>query len=64
MESGFRRREIASDGVRISWLENDGDGPVVVALAGLAGTGDEFTARSSTWNRRRTAVLSRRLTPT
>jgi pimeloyl-ACP methyl ester carboxylesterase len=40
--SGFRRREIANDEVRLSYLDNDGDGPVIVALHGLAGTGDEF----------------------
>jgi pimeloyl-ACP methyl ester carboxylesterase len=44
MGSGFRRCEIAGNEVRISWLDNDGDGPVVVALPGLAGTGDEFIA--------------------
>src|ERR1700690_4452358 len=44
MDSGFRRREIASNEVRLSFLENDGDGPVVVALHGLAGAGDAFTA--------------------
>jgi pimeloyl-ACP methyl ester carboxylesterase len=35
--SGFRRREIAGNGVRLSFLDNDADGPVVVALHGLAG---------------------------
>jgi pimeloyl-ACP methyl ester carboxylesterase len=40
--SGFRRREIAKDGVRLSYLDKDADGPVVVALHGLAGAGDEF----------------------
>jgi hypothetical protein len=44
MGSGYRRREIASNEVRISWLDNDGDGPVVVVLPGLAGTGGEFIA--------------------
>jgi pimeloyl-ACP methyl ester carboxylesterase len=44
MIKGFRRREIARDGVRLSYLDNDAAGPVVVVLHGLAGTGDEFTA--------------------
>jgi pimeloyl-ACP methyl ester carboxylesterase len=44
MDSGFRRREIANNEVRLSYLESDGDGPVVVALHGLAGAGDEFIA--------------------
>jgi len=43
----FRRREIASNGVRLSYLDNDGGGPVVVALHGLAGTGDEFIATTT-----------------
>jgi alpha-beta hydrolase superfamily lysophospholipase len=43
-ESQFRRREIANNEVRLGYLENDGDGPVVVALHGLAGAGDEFIA--------------------
>jgi pimeloyl-ACP methyl ester carboxylesterase len=47
MDSGFRRREIASNEVRLSYLENDGDGPVVVALHGLAGAGDEFIATAA-----------------
>jgi pimeloyl-ACP methyl ester carboxylesterase len=45
--SEFRRREIANDQVRLSYLDNDGDGPVVVALHGLAGTGDEFIATAT-----------------
>jgi pimeloyl-ACP methyl ester carboxylesterase len=45
--SKFRRREIANDEVRLSYLDNDGDGPVVVALHGLAGTGDEFIATAA-----------------
>jgi len=42
--SEFHRREFANGDVRLSYLDNDGDGPVVVALHGLAGTGDEFLA--------------------
>ena len=42
MASAFRRREIVNNGVRLSYLDNDGAGPVVVALHGLAGAGDEF----------------------
>jgi pimeloyl-ACP methyl ester carboxylesterase len=44
MDSGFRRREIAHHKVSLSYLDNDAGGPVVVALHGLAGSGDEFTA--------------------
>lgn len=47
MASGFRRREIAGNGVRLSYLDNDGGGPVVVMLHGLAGTGDEFVATAA-----------------
>ncbi|HUB40370.1 MAG TPA: alpha/beta hydrolase [Streptosporangiaceae bacterium] len=47
MASEFRRREIANDEVRLSYLDNDADGPVIVALHGLAGTGDEFIATAS-----------------
>jgi len=48
MDSGFRRREIASaDEVSLSYLDNDGDGPVVLALHGLAGAGDEFIATAA-----------------
>ena len=47
MASGFRRREIANNEVRLSYLDNDGDGPVVAALHGLAGTGDEFIATAT-----------------
>lgn len=47
MASAFRRHEIANDEVRLSYLDNDGDGPVVVALHGLAGTGDEFIATAA-----------------
>jgi hypothetical protein len=36
----FRRREIVRDGVRLSYLDNDAAGPVVVILHGLAGVGD------------------------
>ncbi len=45
--AGFRRRAVANDDVRLSYLDNDGDGPVVVALHGLAGTGDEFIATAA-----------------
>ena len=54
----FRRHEIANSEVGLSYLENDGDGPIVVVLHGLAGTGDEFPPIRC-WN---TAALSRRLT--
>ena len=47
MGSQFRRREIANDEVRLSYLDNDEDGPVIVALHGLAGTGDEFIATAT-----------------
>jgi hypothetical protein len=47
MDSRFRRREIANDEVRLSFLDNDGDGPVVLALHGLAGAGDEFLATAA-----------------
>jgi pimeloyl-ACP methyl ester carboxylesterase len=45
---GFARREFSRDGVRLSYLDNDTDGPVVILLHGLAGCGDEFvpTARA------------------
>lgn len=39
---GFARREISRDGVRLSYLDNDADGPVVMLLHGLAGCGEEF----------------------
>jgi pimeloyl-ACP methyl ester carboxylesterase len=45
--SGFRRCEIVNNEVRLSYLDNGGDGPVVVALHGLAGTGDEFIATAT-----------------
>jgi hypothetical protein len=80
VDSGFRRREVAGNEVRLSYLDNDGDGPVVVALHGLAGAGDEFIATaaavgrrggtrcpgrgSGTWSRRARAGWSRRSTPT
>jgi pimeloyl-ACP methyl ester carboxylesterase len=38
----FARREFSRDRVRLSYLENDADGPVVMLLHGLAGCGDEF----------------------
>jgi pimeloyl-ACP methyl ester carboxylesterase len=44
VSQGFRRREIDRAGVRLSYLDNDAAGPVVMLLHGLAGTGDEFTA--------------------
>lgn len=40
----FRRSEIVRGGVRLSYLDNGADGPVIVALHGLAGAGDEFIA--------------------
>ena len=39
---GFARAEISRDGVRLSYLDNGADGPVVMLLHGLAGCGDEF----------------------
>lgn len=57
MASAFRRREIASSGIRLSYLDNDGDGPVVVALHGLAGTGDEFIATATAVGRSYRFVL-------
>ena len=48
MASGFRRRETANNEVRLSYLDNEGDGPVVVVLHGLAGAGDEFVATAAT----------------
>jgi pimeloyl-ACP methyl ester carboxylesterase len=56
-DSGFRRREIANNEVRLSYLENDGDGPVVVALYGLAGAGDEFAATAVVVGRSHRFVL-------
>jgi pimeloyl-ACP methyl ester carboxylesterase len=47
MAQGFTQREIRRDGVRLSYLDNDAPGPVVVLLHGLAGAGDEFTATAS-----------------
>lgn len=44
MTHEFRRREINREGTRLSYLDNDAAGPVIVLLHGLAGTGDEFTA--------------------
>ena len=41
---GFARRGLSRDGVRLSYLDNDADGPVVMLLHGLAGCGDEFIA--------------------
>jgi len=43
----FRRREIANNGVRLSYLESDGDGPAVMALHGLSGAGDELIATAN-----------------
>jgi pimeloyl-ACP methyl ester carboxylesterase len=54
---GFRRREIANNEVRLGYLENDGDGPVVVALHGLAGAGDEFIATAVAVGRSHRFVL-------
>ncbi|MGH3170156.1 MAG: alpha/beta fold hydrolase [Trebonia sp.] len=43
----FERHVIdRGDGTRLSYLDNGGPGPVVVALHGLAGTGDEFDGRA------------------
>ncbi len=42
--SEFRRNEVARGQVRLSYLDNNAGGPVIVALHGLAGTGDEFIA--------------------
>jgi pimeloyl-ACP methyl ester carboxylesterase len=56
-ESQFRRREIANNEVRLSYLENHGDGPVVVALHGLAGAGDEFIATAVAVGRSHRFVL-------
>lgn len=39
---GFARKELNRDGARLSYLDNDADGPVVMLLHGLAGCGDEF----------------------
>ena len=36
MDSGFRRRETATNEVRLSYQENDGDGPAEMALHGHA----------------------------
>ena len=47
MARAFTQREIRRDGVRLSYLDNDAPGPVVVLLHGLAGAGDEFTATAS-----------------
>ena len=47
MASEYRRRDIANGDVRLSYLDNDGHGPVIVALHGLAGTGDEFAASAA-----------------
>ena len=47
MTHEFRRREVDRDGVRLSYLDNDAAGPVIVLLHGLAGTGDEFFATAA-----------------
>ena len=57
MDSGFKRREVANNEVRLSYLDNDGDGPVVVALHGLAGAGDEFVATAAAVARTHRFVL-------
>jgi pimeloyl-ACP methyl ester carboxylesterase len=44
MAPRFSRRELERDGVGLSYLDNDADGPVIVLLHGLAGAGDEFIA--------------------
>ena len=56
-DSGFRRREISSDEVRLSYLDDDGDGPVVVALHGLAGASDEYVATAVAVGRSHRFVL-------
>lgn len=55
MDSGFRRREIASNEVRLSCLDHDGDGSVCPAIdcpASLTGPGDtrRMTAATSPTN--------------
>ena len=57
MDSGFRRREIANDEVRLSYLDSGGNRPVVVALHGLAGAGDEFIATAAAVGRAYRFVL-------
>ena len=47
MTHEFRRREVNRAGIRLSYLDNDAAGPVIVLLHGLAGTGDEFTATAA-----------------
>jgi len=47
MARRFSRRELESDGIGLSYLDNDADGPVIVVLHGLAGAGDEFVATAS-----------------
>jgi pimeloyl-ACP methyl ester carboxylesterase len=42
--NNFRRNEVVRGEVRLSYLDNDAEGPVIVALHGLAGAGDEFIA--------------------
>lgn len=44
MPRSFSRRELIRDGVRLSYLDRDAAGPVVMILHGLAGAGDEFAA--------------------
>lgn len=47
MAPGFVRKRTDRDGIRLSYLDNDADGPVVLMLHGLAGAGDEFTGTAS-----------------
>jgi pimeloyl-ACP methyl ester carboxylesterase len=46
MDSGFRRREIANNEVRLSYLENDGDGPFASAAEAEAFLGQDALSRS------------------
>jgi pimeloyl-ACP methyl ester carboxylesterase len=45
--STFQRHEVVHGEVRLSYLDNDAAGPVIVALHGLAGSGDEFVATAA-----------------
>jgi pimeloyl-ACP methyl ester carboxylesterase len=54
---GFARREFSRDGVRLSYLDNEADGPVVMLLHGLAGCGDEFVPTAEAMGRRYRFIL-------
>ena len=63
MDSGFRRRETATNEVRLSYQENDGDGPAEMALHGHATrrpadvSRDAFTADAAAiWSAARAAL--------